>query len=125
MKNKFKNIRNEHLRSIYKDANFILPLKQPKTLNRELTSSRFISSLKNITKPGTYKCIEKRYKICLDYLNETNKFTMSNVQVWEIHSEIDCHSVNVNYYLKCKMCYKKETYIGKAKGEIRRDLKLE
>ena len=32
VKNKFKNIRNEHLRSIYKDTNFILPLKQPKSL---------------------------------------------------------------------------------------------
>ena len=30
VKNKFKNIRNEHLRSIYKDTNFILSLKQPK-----------------------------------------------------------------------------------------------
>ena len=37
-------------------------------------------------------------------------------QVREIRREIDCHSVNVIYYLKCKMCNKKETYIGKTKG---------
>ena len=34
--------------------------------------------------------------------------------MYEFHtvSEIDCHSVNVIYYLKCKMCSEKETYIG-------------
>ena len=75
VKNKFKNIKNERLRSIHK----------------ELTSSRFISSFKNIKKPGTYKCSGKRCKICQNYLNETNKFIMSNGQVWEICREIDCH----------------------------------
>ena len=30
VKNKFKNIRNKHFSSIYKDTNFILPLKQTK-----------------------------------------------------------------------------------------------
>ena len=33
---------------------------------------------------------------------------MPNGQVWEIRREIDCHSVNVIYYLKCKMCNEKE-----------------
>ena len=67
---KFKNIRKEHLRSIYKDTNFILSLKQPKNLYRELTSSRFISSCKSIGKPVTYKCSDKRWKLCQNYLNE-------------------------------------------------------
>ena len=44
-----------------------------------------------------------------NYLNETNKFTMSNRQLWEIRREIDYHSVNVIYYLKCIMCNEKET----------------
>ena len=42
---------------------------------------------------------------------------MSNDQVWEIPRETDCHSVNVIYHLKCKMCNKKETYIGKKIGD--------
>ena len=62
VKKKFNNIWNEHLRSIYKDTNFILSLKQPKNLYRELTSPRFISSFKNIRKPGTYKCSDKDAK---------------------------------------------------------------
>ena len=48
MYNKLKNIRNEHRKSIYKDMIFILSLKEPKNLNRELTSSRFISNFKSI-----------------------------------------------------------------------------
>ena len=32
VKSKFKNIRNEHLKSIYKDMNFIVSLTKPKTL---------------------------------------------------------------------------------------------
>ena len=64
VKNKFKNIRNEHFKSI-------VSLKQPKNLYRELTSSRFISNFKNMRKPETYKCSDKRCKICQNDLNET------------------------------------------------------
>ena len=39
---------------------------------------------------------------------------MSNDQVWEIRREIGCQSVNVIYYLKCKMGNEKETNIGKT-----------
>ena len=48
VKNKCGNIRNEHLKSIYKDTNFILSLKQPKNLNRELTPFRLVSSFKTL-----------------------------------------------------------------------------
>ena len=89
-----------------------------------MISSRFISSFKNIRKPGTYKCSDKRCKICQNYLNETNKSTMPNGQVREIRREIDCHSVNVIYYLKCKMCNEKETYIGKTKGDNMKGFKV-
>ena len=81
VKHKFKNIRNKHLKSIYKNTKFILSLKQPKSLYRELACSRFILNFKNIRKPGTYKCCDKRCKICQNYLNETNKSTMPNGQV--------------------------------------------
>ena len=107
------NEKQVHLKSVYKDTNFIVSLKHSEHLYRELASSRFISNFKN-RKPGTYKCSDKRCKICQNYLSETNKFTMSNGQVWEIRSETDCHSVSVIYYLKSNMCNKKETYIGKT-----------
>ena len=59
MKSKLENIKNDCLKSIDKKTNFILSLKQPKKLYRELASSRFISNFKNIRKPGTYKCSDK------------------------------------------------------------------
>ena len=100
VKNKFENIRNEHLQSIYKATNFILSLKQRKEIvQRTGAFYRFTSSFKNIREPATYKCSDKRCTICQNYLNETNKFTMSNRQVLETRREIDCYSVNVINYL--------------------------
>ena len=76
VKNKFENIRNELLKSIDKDTNFIMYLKQPTYLYKEFVSSRFISNFKNFRKPGTYKCSNKSCKIRQNYLNEANKFTI-------------------------------------------------
>ena len=59
-------------------------MKQPKKFYRELASSRFMSNCKNIRKPATYKCSYEICKMFQNYLNETNKFTMSNGQVSEI-----------------------------------------
>ena len=47
-------------------------------------------------------------------LKGTNKFTMSNGQIQGIRGEIECLSVNVIYYLKCKRCSEKKTNIGKT-----------
>ena len=102
----------------------IRSLKQPKTLYRELTFSRFKSNFRNIRKPGTCTCSDKRCKICQNYSNETNKFPISNGQVQEIRREIDYHSVNAINYLKCKMCNEKETYIGKTTGENTKGFKV-
>ena len=78
-----------------------------------MVSSGFMLNFKNIRKPGTYNWSDKRCKICQSYSNETNKFTMSNRQVWKNCREIDYHSVNVIHYLECKMCSKKKHVLGK------------
>ena len=62
--------------------------------------------------------------MCQNYLNETNKFRKPNGHVWESGREIDCHSVNVIYYLKCKMCNEKQIYIGKTIGDNRKRFKV-
>ena len=54
VKNKPKNIRNKYLKFICKDKNFILSLKQPKNVHKELAPSSFISNFKNFRKPGTH-----------------------------------------------------------------------
>ena len=43
-------------------------------IHRDLPFSNFTSNFKTIRKPETYKCSDKRCKICQNYLNETNKF---------------------------------------------------
>ena len=101
VKNKLKNKRNEHLKSIYKDTNFIVSLKQPKNSYRELAYFRFISNFKN---REPINAVVKDAKLWKNYLDETNKFTKSNGQISKIRRKIDCHSVNVIYYLKCKIC---------------------
>ena len=58
------------------------------------------------------------------YVHETNKFTKSNAQIWEIRKETDCHSVNDIYYLECKMRNKKETYIEKSLGDDTKGFKV-
>ena len=106
VKNRFRNKRYEYLKSICQDTNLTLLLKQPKNLYRELTSCSFISNFQN-RKPETYKCSDKRCKICENSLNKTNKFTMVKCQM----------PFKMIYPLKCKMCNKKETYIGETIGD--------
>ena len=63
--NTFKSIKNKQLQSLHKDKriikNFILFLKQPKKVYKELASSK----LKNIRKPGTYECTDKKCNVCI------------------------------------------------------------
>ena len=47
------------------------------------------------------------------------------MQFWEILKNINCHSVNVIYYLKCTTCNEKETYIGKAIDDSVKDFKVQ
>ena len=91
---------------------------------RELASSRFISNFKSVRKPGTYKCSDKRCKMCQNYLNETNEFTRLNGQIWEIRRKINRRTANVICYLKCKICNEKDTYIAKAIGDNTKGFKV-
>ena len=49
---------------------------------------------------------------------------MSNCQISGIHREIDFQSGNVRHYLKCLMCNKKETSIGKTIGDNTKGFKV-
>ena len=59
---KRKNIRNEHLKSTCKDTDFILSLKQPKDLYRELTPSSFISNFKTLKNKNPINAVMKEAK---------------------------------------------------------------
>ena len=111
IKEKFNNIRPEDLKDLFKERNFILSLRLPKNLYKELVSSKFLSSNTYLKKPGTYKCNDSRCYLPQIYLNTTDRFVMSYLQVWDLPRDIDCHSINIIYYLKCLMC-NYETYIS-------------
>ena len=51
------------------------------------------------------------------YIQECKSFICSNGVEWTIRSHVDCHSVNLLYYLKCLWCpdpSNPETYTGKT-----------
>ena len=66
---------------------------------------------------GLFKCTGKRFKVCLLYVNEGNRFVISSNMRWELRSHGTCRDIDVTYYLKRNMCDHKETYIGKTVGD--------
>ena len=116
---KFKNIHSDYLKEIFDKNNIILSQRQPKNMKRILAPSTFTSIPSiTLTQNGLFKCSNKRCKICTLYINETKSFKMSNGLIWEIRRNITCKDINVIYYLKCNMCNKKTTYIGKTIGDL-------
>ena len=61
--------------------------------------------------------------MCSLYIVEGHSFIMSTNMGWELRSQVTCRSINIIYYLKCNMCKKKETYIGKNAGDNTVELK--
>ena len=107
------------MKYVFQNTNVILSQRQPKNMLRILSTAKF----RNEDHPtsyenGLYKCLDKRCKICSLYINQCKSFEMSNGKTWEIRSNITCRDNNIVYYLKCNMCNKQTTYIGKTIGDI-------
>ena len=115
---KLSNIQSRRLSEVFENKNIILFQRQPKNLPRLLTRARFNAEINAFRQQnGIFKCIDKRCKICWLYIVEGHSFIMSNNMRWELRSHATCRSINIIYYLKCNMCKKKETYIGKTVGD--------
>ena len=104
---------NDRIREAFKNVTFINSLRQPPNLLRELSHSAFISNTHIHDQNGIYKCSNKRCKICRMYLQECTSFETANGKTWEVRCHINCHSLNVVYYLVCNFC-KKDSYTGKT-----------
>ena len=95
IKHKLKNIQNDALKSLYESSNIFLAQRQQKNLLRHL----FRASISgNKVSNGIFKCNSKRCKVCQQYLQECNKFTLSNNMVWKVPNHITCHSINAIYF---------------------------
>ena len=113
---KLSNIQSRHHSEVFKNKKVILSQKQPKNLLRlqySIQTEIYAFGKQN----GLFKCIDKRCKICSLYIVEGHNFIMSNNMRWELRSHVTCRSINIIYYLRCNMCEKKETYIGKTVGD--------
>ena len=118
IRSKLSNVQSRHLSEVFKNKNVIPSQKQPKNLLQLLARTRFNTEIYAFQQQNRlFKCIDKRWKICSLYIVEGHNFTMSNNMRWELRSHVTCRSVNIIYYLKCNMCKKKETYIGKTVGD--------
>ena len=118
IRSKLSNIQSRYLSEAFKSKNVILSQKQCKNLLRLLTRARFNTEINAFGQQnGLFKCMDKRSKICSLYIVEGHSFIMSNNMRWELRSHVTCRSINIIYYLKCNMCKKKETYIGKTVGD--------
>ena len=112
------NIQSRHLSEVFKNKNVILSQKQPKNLFRLLTRARFNTEINAFGQQnGLFKCIDNVCKICSLYVVEGESLIMSNNMRWELRSHVTWRSINIIYYLRCNMCKKKETYIGKTVGD--------
>ena len=49
------------------------------------------------------------------FTSECSEFELANRKMWKVKTNTTCHSRNIRYYLKCKLCMY-ETYIGKTIG---------
>ena len=111
-KSLIKNSQNERLKAAFQDVTFINAFKQPPSLLRSLSHSKFGGGIRN-DGIGVFKCDDSRCKQCQLYLQVGNRVTFSNGVVWEVKCYADCNSLNVLYYLVCNFC-EEETYIGKT-----------
>ena len=100
---------NTNIQEIFNEHQIVFAQKQPSNLLRILSNS---SITPRITAKGLFKCQDIRCKLCQLYIQEGDRFIMSNNQEWIIKCKITCRSVNVIYYLKCIYC--NTSYIDKT-----------
>ena len=99
-----ENCPDANTKSFFKDKSIIQGLRQPKNILRQLTSARFVTDIPPSKPNGNYKCVDKRCKICAQYLVECNEVIGSNGVIWKIPSHITCQSKMVLYFLVCSGC---------------------
>ena len=112
-----KNSRSERINEVFSNHKTVLALRQPHNLLRQLTKAKFVSQNNeeaNRSSPGLFKCNRGNCNLCKFYIQECSSFLTSNNIEWHIRSNINCHSKNVIYFLKCICCNLSTSYIGKT-----------
>ena len=118
--NILKFTKSERINNIFNDCNTMIAYKQPHNILRHVTKAAFTSippTISDQPQNGLFRCKRPNCKLCSLYIQECASFITANGYEWEIRCHIDCHSVNVLYYLKCLSCpdpLNPVTYTGKT-----------
>ena len=102
--NILKFTKSERINNIFNDCNTMIAYKQPHNILRHVTKAAFTSippTISDQPQNGLFRCKRPNCKLCSLYIQECASFITANGYEWEIRCHIDCHSVNVLYYLKC------------------------
>ena len=95
---------DDSTRNFFKTKQVVQAVRQPNNILRQLTSAKFDSRKTDVKPAGTFKCNDKKCKICALNLQECNKVMGHNGLEWEIPSYITCNSRMVIYFLTCLGC---------------------
>ena len=95
---------DDSTRNFFKTKQVVQAMRQPNNILRQLTSAKFDSRKTDVKPAGTFKCNDKKCKICALYLQECKKVMGHNGLEWEIPSYITCNSRMVIYFLTCLGC---------------------
>ena len=92
---------------------FIKSKRQPKSLEKILTSAKFDTSNNKAT---VSRCNHPRCGICSNLI-EGDTFTFKNGQTFKVKNGFDCTSENLIYVITCPGCT--ENYIGQTGMTLR------
>ena len=116
-----RNSKNERVTKAFQGVQFVNAYRQPPSLLRELTNSKFLTQgnavRDTVQTAGLFKCRDKKCKICRLYIQEGSSFFTSNGTEWSLKCFANCNSLNVIYFQRCNFC-SLVTNIGKT-GDLR------
>ena len=105
---------SDKMSKVMQNKTIINSLRQPKSLKRILTSSRFDKEDSGEPKKVT-KCGRPRCKLCIQIIEGT-EFTFSDGRSIKPNTDMSCKSEWVCYLLKCVNCTR--TYTGSTKNPL-------
>ena len=89
-------------------------LKQPKNLVRLLNKPKVQNCISEKYGLYRYECKDSRCNFYASYIQECSSFVTSNGYNWKIRRHINCHSINVLYFLSCNSCNGNSTCTSKT-----------
>ena len=88
-------------------------LRQPKNLLCLFNKQKVQNCISEKYGLYRYECKDSHCNLCASYIQECSSFITSNGYNWKTRCHINCHSINVLYFLSCNSCDGNTTYTCK------------